>query len=139
VAVFAQGPVGLAATIGCGLLGAGQIIAVEGRPERQQLARGFGADIVLDPADGHVVERIRDLTGGDGVDAAIEAFGFPETFDAAVRATRPGGRISNIGCHGENPEPLPIALEPFGMGMSDKKILTVLCPGAASGSPACSG
>lgn len=131
VAVFAQGPVGLAATIGCRLMGAGQIIAVEGRPERQELARRFGADIVLDPAAGDVVARIMDLTDGVGVDAAVEAFGFPETFEAAIRATKPGGRISNIGYHGENPAPLPIPLEPFGMGMSDKKILTSLCPGGS--------
>jgi isopropanol dehydrogenase (NADP+) len=130
VAVFAQGPVGLAATIGCGLLGAGLVIAVEGRPERAELARRFGADVVLDPAEGDVVERIMQLTDG-GVDAAIEAHGFPQTFEAAVRATRPGGRISNIGYHGENPAPLPIPLEPFGMGMSDKKILTSLCPGGS--------
>lgn len=131
VAVFAQGPVGLAATIGCRLLGAGQVIAVEGRPERASLARRFGADVVLDPSEGDVVGRIRELTGGEGVDAAIEAYGFPQTFEAAIRATRPGGRISNIGYHGENPAPLPIPLEPFGMGMSDKKILTALCPGGS--------
>lgn len=74
--------------------------------------------MVLDPADGAVVERIQELTDGEGVEAAI-------------RATRPGGRISNIGYHGENPAPLPIPLEPFGMGMSDKKILTSLCPGGS--------
>ncbi|HEY0639490.1 MAG TPA: NAD(P)-dependent alcohol dehydrogenase [Pseudonocardiaceae bacterium] len=131
VAVFAQGPVGLAATIGCRLLGAGLVIAVEGRPERQALARRFGADEIVDPAAGHVVARIQELSGGEGVDAAIEAYGFPETFEAAVRVTRPGGRVSNIGYHGENPAPLPIPLEPFGMGMSDKKILTSLCPGGS--------
>jgi threonine dehydrogenase-like Zn-dependent dehydrogenase len=131
VAVFAQGPVGLAATIGCRLLGAGRIIAVEGRPERAELAREYGADEVLDPSGGDVVERIVELSGGEGVDAAIEAYGFPETFEAAIRVTRPGGRISNIGYHGENPAPLPIPLEPFGMGMSDKKILTSLCPGGS--------
>ena len=131
VAIFAQGPVGLAATIGCRLLGAGLIIAVEGKPDRQQLARDFGADLVVDPGAGDVVTAILELTGGEGVDAAIEAFGFPETFEAAIRVTKPGGRISNIGYHGENPNPLPIPLEPFGMGMSDKKILTSLCPGGS--------
>lgn len=131
VAVFAQGPVGLAATIGCRLLGAGQIIAVEGKPDRQRLARSFGADEVIDPAGGDVVERIMALTGGAGVDAAIEAFGFPQTFEAAIRVTKPGGRVSNIGYHGENPDPLPVPLEPFGMGMSDKKIRTALCPGGS--------
>jgi threonine dehydrogenase-like Zn-dependent dehydrogenase len=129
VAVFAQGPVGLSATIGCRLKGAGLVIAVESKPDRQKLARTFGADEVVDFTKGDPVEQIMDLTDGQGVDAAIEAFGFPATFEQAIRVTKPGGRISNIGYHGENPEPLQIPLEPFGMGMSDKKILTALCPG----------
>ena len=48
VAVFAQGPVGLCATMGANLMGAGQIIAVESRPERQELAKRFGADVIVD-------------------------------------------------------------------------------------------
>jgi threonine dehydrogenase-like Zn-dependent dehydrogenase len=131
VAIFAQGPVGLAATIGAKLLGAGLIIAVEGIPERKKLAEAFGADFVVDFNEGDPVEQIMDLTNGVGVDAAIEAFGFPQTFEAAIRATKPGGRISNIGYHGEVPDPLQIPLAPFGMGMSDKKILTSLCPGGS--------
>jgi threonine dehydrogenase-like Zn-dependent dehydrogenase len=122
VAIFAQGPVGLAATIGAGLLGAGRIFAVESKPERKKLAEQFG-----DPVD-----QILALTDGEGVDAAIEAFGFPQTFEAAIRVTKPGGRVSNIGYHGENPNPLAIPLAPFGMGMSDKKILTALCPGGSN-------
>jgi threonine dehydrogenase-like Zn-dependent dehydrogenase len=132
VAIFAQGPVGLAATIGAGLLGAGLIIAVESKPERKKLAEQYGADVVVDFTEGDPVDQILALTGGVGVDAAIEAFGFPETFEAAIRVTKPGGRISNIGYHGENPNPLGIPLAPFGMGMSDKKILTALCPGGSN-------
>lgn len=131
VAIFAQGPVGLSATIGAKLLGAGLIIAVEAKPERKKLAEQFGADVVVDFTEGDPVEQILDLTDGEGVDAAIEAFGFPQTFEAAIRATKPGGRISNIGYHGEVPDPLQIPLAPFGMGMSDKKILTSLCPGGS--------
>jgi threonine dehydrogenase-like Zn-dependent dehydrogenase len=131
VAVFAQGPVGLAATIGCRLRGAGLVIAVESVPKRQELARLFGADVIVDHTAGDPVEQILRLTGGTGVDAAIEAFGFPQTFEAAIRVTKPGGRISNIGYHGENPNPLQIPLEPFGMGMSDKSIRTGLCPGGS--------
>ncbi|MCK9930581.1 NAD(P)-dependent alcohol dehydrogenase [Frankia sp. Mgl5] len=131
VAIFAQGPIGLSATIGCRLLGAGLIIAVEGRPERQELARRFGADLIVDPGSGDVVGRILELTGGIEVDAAIEALGSPVTFEAALRVTKPGGRISNIGYHGEVPEPLQIPLDAFGLGMSDKKILTSLCPGGS--------
>jgi isopropanol dehydrogenase (NADP+) len=128
VAIFAQGPVGLSATMGCHLRGAGMIIAVETVPERQKLAEQYGADVIVDFKEGDPVEQIMDLTGGEGVDAAIEAFGFPQTFEQAIRVTKPGGRISNIGYHGEVPDPLQIPLEPFGMGMSDKKIATSLCP-----------
>jgi threonine dehydrogenase-like Zn-dependent dehydrogenase len=52
-----------------------------------------------------------DLTGGEGVDAAIEAFGFPQTFEACVRVTKAGGRVSNIGYHGVNPNPLQLPLD----------------------------
>lgn len=131
VAIFAQGPVGLAATIGARLRGAGLVIAIESVPNRQKLALSFGADNVVDHTEGDPVAAILKLTNGKGVDAAIEAYGFPETWEAAIRCTRPGGRISNIGYHGENPAPLQIPLEPFGMGMSDKTIRTGLCPGGS--------
>ena len=131
VAIFAQGPVGLSATIGANLLGAGRIFAVESRPERQELARRFGADEIIDFSNGDPVEQIMDLTGGAGVDAAIEAFGFPQTFEACVRVTKAGGRVSNIGYHGENPNPLQLPLDAFGLGMNDKAIHTGLCPGGS--------
>jgi isopropanol dehydrogenase (NADP+) len=131
VAIFAQGAVGLSATIGCRLKGAGLVIAVESVPKRQDLARQFGADFIVDYTVGDPVEQILKLTDGKGVDAAIEAFGFPQTFEAAIRVTKPGGRVSNIGYHGENPNPVQIPLEPWGMGMSDKTIRTALCPGGS--------
>ncbi|MGW3826487.1 zinc-binding dehydrogenase [Streptomyces sp. NPDC005071] len=122
VAVFAQGAVGLSATIGCRLRGAGLIIAVETLPPRQELARRFGADVVVDHTRCDPVARIMELTDGHGVDAAIEALGSRQTWEAAFRVTKPGGRISNVGYHGEDPEPLEIPLEPFGYGMSDKQV-----------------
>jgi threonine dehydrogenase-like Zn-dependent dehydrogenase len=131
VAIFAQGPVGLCATIGCRLLGAGLIIAIEGRPERQALAKHFGADIIIDPAVGNTVDQVIEASAMGGTDAAIEAYGFPTTWEAAIRVTRPGGRISNIGYHGENPAPLQVPLDAIGQGMADKKILTSLCPGGS--------
>ncbi|MGW5462627.1 zinc-binding dehydrogenase [Streptomyces sp. NPDC003996] len=122
VAVFAQGAVGLSATIGCRLRGAGFVIAVESRPERQELARHFGADVIVDHTRCDPVERVLELTDGQGVDAAIEALGTPDTWEATFRVTKPGGHISNVGYHGEVPEPLRIPLEPFGYGMSDKHV-----------------
>jgi threonine dehydrogenase-like Zn-dependent dehydrogenase len=110
-------------------MGAGPVIAVESRPERQALAKRFGADDIVDFTQGDPVEQIMDITGGEGVDAAIEAFGFPQTFEACLRVTKAGGRVSNIGYHGENPAPLQLPLDAFGLGMNDKAIHTGLCPG----------
>lgn len=131
VAIFAQGPVGLSATIGANLMGAGRIIAVESRPERQEMAKRFGADDIVDFTNGDPVDQIMELTGGQGVDAAIEAFGFPATFEGCLRVTKAGGRVSNIGYHGENPNPLQLPLDAFGLGMNDKAIHTGLCPGGS--------
>lgn len=129
VAVFAQGSVGLSATIGCVLQGAARIFAVESIPRRQELARAYGATDVVDFTKGDSVQQILDATGGEGVDAAIEAFGFPATWEACIAVTKAGGRVSNIGYHGEVPEPLRIDLMAFGLGMADKSIHTGLCPG----------
>ncbi|MDF1704891.1 MAG: alcohol dehydrogenase catalytic domain-containing protein [Aeromicrobium sp.] len=128
-AVFAQGAVGLSATIGLTLLGASRIFAVESIPERQQLSRTFGATDIIDFTQGDPVEQIMAATGGEGVDAAIEAFGFPQTWEACLRVTKPGGRVSNIGYHGEVTAPLQVPLDAFGLGMADKSIHSGICPG----------
>lgn len=130
VAVFAQGPVGLMATVGARLLGAGLVVAVESVPARQELARRYGADVVIDHTRENPVEAVLTLTGGRGVDGAIEALGGPATFEACVRATRPGGTISNVGYHGSG-EYVPLPRDAWGVGMGDKTIRTALCPGGA--------
>jgi threonine dehydrogenase-like Zn-dependent dehydrogenase len=75
-----------------------------------------------------VVERVLDLTGGEGVDTAIEALGSEVTFQTAVRITKPGGTISNIGYYGEG-EYVRIPRVDWGVGMAEKTIATGLCPG----------
>lgn len=129
VAVFAQGPVGLCATAGARLLGAALVIAVESKPDRQALAKRFGADVIVDPVKEDAVARILELTGGVGVDAAIEALGAPTTFENCVKVTRPGGVVSNVGYHGELADHLRVPLAEFGFGMADKTIHGILCPG----------
>jgi isopropanol dehydrogenase (NADP+) len=128
VAVLAQGPVGLMATAGARLRGAGLIIGVESVPSRQQLARTYGADEIVDFAREDVVERILELTGGEGVDTAIEAHGADQTFQTAVKITKPGGTISNTGYFGEG-DFVRIPRAEWGVGMADKTIATGLCPG----------
>lgn len=128
VAVFAQGPVGLMATAGARLRGAGLIIGVETAGRRQRLARDYGADEIVDFAKDDPVGRILDLTGGEGVDTAIEALGAEASFQAAVKVTKPGGTISNVGYFGEG-EYVRIPRVEWGVGMADKTIATGLCPG----------
>jgi threonine dehydrogenase-like Zn-dependent dehydrogenase len=128
VAVFAQGPVGLMATVGARLLGAGLVIAVESVPKRQEMARHFGADIVVDYNKTDLVAEILRLTDGQGVDSAIEALGSQETFEGCVKVTRPGGTVSVIGYFGKG-DYVMIPRIDWGVGMSDKTIKTGLCPG----------
>jgi threonine dehydrogenase-like Zn-dependent dehydrogenase len=130
VAVFAQGPIGLMATVGARLLGAGTIFAVEAAPRRKELAKHFGADVVVDFKQQDPVRAILDRTGGQGVDSAIEALGSQAAFEACVKVTRPGGTISNVGYHGKG-EYVQIPRVEWGVGMSDKTIRTGLCPGGA--------
>lgn len=128
VAVFGQGPVGLMCTAGARLQGAGRIFAVETVPDRQELARTYGADEIVDFREVDPVQRILKLTGDEGVDAAIEAIGSSDVISQCVAVTKPGGRISNAGYHGEG-EFIEIPREEWGVGMAEKDIATGLCPG----------
>ncbi|GAB4324677.1 MAG: NAD(P)-dependent alcohol dehydrogenase [Dehalococcoidia bacterium] len=122
VAIFAQGPVGLCATAGARTLGAGTIIAVEGIPERQAMARKFGADIVLEPAD--AVQQIMSLTGNVGVDIAVEALGHQATFENACAVARLGGTVSSVGVYGA----FPTLTLPTSGSFIHRKLVMTLCP-----------
>lgn len=125
-AVFAQGPIGLCATAGARLKGASLIIGVESDPVRAAMAKRMGADVVLDFTKCDVVAEIRRLTGGRGVDVAIEALGTQGTFESALRALKAGGTLSSLGVYSGK---LSIPVEPFAAGLGDHKIITTLCPG----------
>ncbi|MGO4174777.1 NAD(P)-dependent alcohol dehydrogenase [Bosea sp. TAF32] len=126
VAIFAQGPIGLCATAGARLMGATRIIAVESIPERQAVARRLGADEIVDFSKSDPVDEIMRLTEGRGVDVAIEALGWQETFSAALRVLRPGGTLSSLGVYSSD---LTIPLGAFAAGLGDHRIVTTLCPG----------
>lgn len=126
VAVFAQGPIGLCATAGAKLRGASMIIAIDGVNERLAIARQLGADVTLNFREVDVVEEILKLTGGRGVDAAIEALGTQATFESALRVLKPGGTLSSLGVYSSD---LTIPLGAFHAGLGDNKIVTSLCPG----------
>jgi alcohol dehydrogenase len=126
VIVFAQGPIGLCATAGAKLMGASRIIAVDGIAERLEVARKLGADIVLNYREVDVLEAVREITGGRGVDVAIEALGTQITFENALRSLRPGGTLSSLGVYSGK---LTMPLDAFTAGLGDHKIITTLCPG----------
>ena len=126
VAVFAQGPIGLCATLGAKLKGASLIIAVDSMPDRLDMARRFGASVTLNITCGDPLPHIKRLTDGRGVDVAIEALGRQETFENALRAIRPGGTLSSLGVYSGK---LQIPYEAFAAGLGDHRIVTTLCPG----------
>jgi len=126
VAVFAQGPIGLCATAGARLSGATTIIAVDTVVERLNVARRMGADHTIDFKKVDPVEEIMRITGGRGVDVAIEALGTQGTFEACLRVLRPGGTLSSLGVYSRD---LRIPLSAFAAGLGDHRIITTLCPG----------
>jgi len=100
LAVFGQGPVGLSAT----LLGAAmglRVIAVETNAARMKLAREFGADEVIDASKEKPVERLRDLTHGEGVDFTLECSSAASAREAAVRAVKTWGTACFVGEGGD--------------------------------------
>jgi len=126
VVVFAQGPIGLCATAGARLRGAGLVIGVDSNPKRLEMAKTMGADVVIDYTQEDPVAKIKALTGGRGADVAIEALGIQETFENCLKSVRPAGVVSSLGVYGDK---VSIPLEPFIYGIGDIDIRTTLCPG----------
>jgi alcohol dehydrogenase len=103
VAVLGLGPVGLCAVQVARASGASLVVAVDSVPERLRMAESFGAVAV------HLTEddpraRVKELTGGRGVDLSVEAVGHPEALDLACRLARKAGTVSVIGVYAERAE-----------------------------------
>jgi (R,R)-butanediol dehydrogenase / meso-butanediol dehydrogenase / diacetyl reductase len=107
VAVFGAGPIGLLVIQAARAAGASNIIAVEVSPERQELARKVGADLVIHPLEQETVAEIFAYTEGLGADVSFEVAGVEATLNMAVAATRPEGNIVNVSIW-EKPASLPV-------------------------------
>ena len=125
VVVYAQGPIGLCATVGARLMGSSLVIGIDGDENRLRMARELGADVVLDYREVDTVAEVKRLTGG-GADVAIEALGTQETFENCLRALRPGGVLSSLGVYSGK---LQMPYDAFAAGIGDYRIVTTLCPG----------
>jgi alcohol dehydrogenase len=108
VAVVGAGPVGLASIASARLFSPSHIVAIDLSDTRLEAAKQFGADSTVNNSRENALAAIRDLTRRLGADVAIEAVGTPASFELAVSLARPGGRIANIGVHGE---PVTLHLE----------------------------
>ncbi|AKC87001.1 NAD(P)-dependent alcohol dehydrogenase [Pseudoxanthomonas suwonensis] len=126
VVIFAQGPIGLCATVGARLLGAATIIAIDGNDHRLGMAKTMGADITLNFTRCDVVDEVMKLTGGRGADSSIECLGLASTFEQAMKVLKPGGTLSSLGVYSSD---LKIPLAAFAAGLGDHRINTALCPG----------
>ena len=128
VLVIGAGPGGLMAIAGTALRGAGRIIVVENRMDRIAIAWEYGATDVIDYEAGDIVSQAKALTGKNGIDKVIIAGGGAESFEAAVKIVRPGGRVANINFY-TGMEHLPLPVLAWGSGMAHKTIVGGLCPG----------
>jgi threonine dehydrogenase-like Zn-dependent dehydrogenase len=97
VAVVGDGAVGLMGVLAAKQLGAERIIAMSRHPERQELARFYGATDIVEERGDDGVARIKELTNGLGAHSVIEAVGTQESMMQAIRATRPGGHVGFVG------------------------------------------
>ncbi|HTQ09902.1 MAG TPA: L-threonine 3-dehydrogenase [Fimbriimonadaceae bacterium] len=107
ILITGMGPIGLFAATVCKTLGAAKIVGTEVSAYRTELAHKVGLDEVLDPRADDFECRLEQLAPG-GFDVTLEMSGHPSQLDAAVKFTRPGGRISMLGVFQENIQKIDI-------------------------------
>ena len=97
VTVIGDGAVGLLAVLSAKRLGAEQIVLMGRHKQRTDLGREFGATDVVAERGAEGVEKVRELTGGRGTHAVLEAVGHMPAYEQAFGVVRPGGVISRVG------------------------------------------
>ncbi|MFI5363792.1 MAG: zinc-dependent alcohol dehydrogenase family protein [Elusimicrobiota bacterium] len=102
VAIVGAGPIGLAALMTAQFYAPSEIILIDLDDNRLEAAKTFGATKVINSGREKAAQRVMELTGGRGVDAAIEAVGVPATFELCQEIVAAGGAIANIGVHGKS-------------------------------------
>ncbi len=108
VAVVGAGPIGLAVLMTAQLYSPASVLMIDPDEQRLAVAKKFGATGVINNSQGDAVAQVMKLTGGAGVDVAIEAVGLPATFGICQEIVGVGGRIANVGVHGK---PVELHLE----------------------------
>lgn len=104
IAIIGAGPVGMSVLLTAQFYSPGRIVMIDMDPARLELALQFGATDTIQVGAGDPVAQIMEMTGGRGVDVAIEAVGVPATFDICQKIVSAGGNIANVGVHGKSVE-----------------------------------
>ena len=94
-------------------------------PERLEMSKKMGANVVINAKEKDPIAEILALTGSDGVDVAVEAVGTQATFEACTRVVRRGGTVSSIGVYGLTPQ---LSMPTNVSSLYHRKIVTTLCP-----------
>ena len=100
VAIVGSGPIGLAALLTAQFYAPADIIMIDLDDNRLEVGKRFGATATVNSAAGDAAQQVMKLTGGRGVDTAIEAVGIPATFELCQDIVAAGGTIANVGVHG---------------------------------------
>ena len=100
VAIVGAGPIGLAALLTAQFYSPAEIIMIDLDENRLQVSKRFGATATVNATDGKASAAVMEMTGGRGVDTAIEAVGVPASFITCEEIVAPGGTIANVGVHG---------------------------------------
>jgi threonine dehydrogenase-like Zn-dependent dehydrogenase len=104
VTVVGDGAVGLCAVLASKRLGAERVIALSRHPDRQRIAREFGATDVIEARGDDATQAVLELTGGIGADAALECVGTEQSIATAFAVARPGSTVGIVGVpHGQVP------------------------------------
>ncbi len=104
IAIVGAGPVGMSVLLTAQFYSPGRIIMIDMDPARLELSKQFGATDTIQVGAEDVVAKVLEMTGGLGVDVAIEAVGVPATFDTCQKIVSAGGAIANVGVHGKSVE-----------------------------------
>lgn len=108
VAIFGAGGLGIPATNILSELRGAKVIAVDILEDKLEFAKSYGADFVVNGSTVDPIEKIKELTGGKGVDVAFEFVGRKESMENAVRSVRKGGKVMIVGATAT-----PFSVNPF--------------------------
>ncbi len=101
IAIVGAGPVGMSALLTAQFYSPSKIIMIDLDDNRLKMALELGATHTINSGEHNVETAIKEIVGEEGVDVAIEAVGYPATWNICQKIVKPGGHLANVGVHGQ--------------------------------------